>query len=287
MPRELRRGFAIFAALTVLVAAGCASPGFVYQRLDTFLGWRLNDYVTLNAEQKALYRLQFNELWRWNRQAQLPAYAADMREAAAALDRSVAPEDTGRFVERFRGHWKDLMTRTVAGLCPVMQSLSEAQTRQILEEVDDGTERYQREAVKPPLRERQRASEREMTKWIRRWSGPLNARQRELVARWAEQRRDTSRQWLDYRQSWRARFELALSERRDSPRCEVFEPLFVTPGAARSEALQAAMAHNEELWRKLIADFIAAAEPEQIAHAQRELREFAEQLDELARDPGR
>ncbi len=278
--RELMRGFAVLIVLAALTA-GCASPGFVYQRLDTFLGWRLNDYVTLTQPQKAHYRLEFSELWRWHRRQQLPAYAANMRDAASALDRSVTPEDVGIFVERFRGYWKDLMSRTVPGLCPVMQSLSDAQTRQILDEVDDDTERYQRESVKRPIAERRRDHEKQMSKWLRRWSGPLNEEQRELVRQWAQQRRDTSTHWLDYRQAWRTRFELALRERDSSGRCEAFEPLLVTPSALRNEALTAAMDYNGKLWQQLIADVVAAAEPEQLAHAQRELREFAEHLDEL------
>ena len=283
--REQPRGLIVLMALAAL-AAGCASPGFVYQRLDTFLGWRLNDYVTLTTEQRAQYKLQFKELWLWHRREQLPAYATDMRDAAAALDRSVTAADVGLFVERFRTHWQDLMARTVPGLCPTVQSLNEAQTRQILEEVDDGTERYQREAVKPPIKQRRRESEKQMNKWIRRWSGPLNERQRALVREWAQQRRDTSTHWLDYRKSWRARFDIALQDRGKSARCEMFEPLFVKPAALRNDALAEAMDHNEKLWQQLIADIVAAATPEQIAHAQRHLREFAGDLDELANQRG-
>ncbi|MGH8530841.1 MAG: DUF6279 family lipoprotein [Nevskiales bacterium] len=271
----------ILAALTVLGSMACSTPSIVYQRLDWLADWRLNDYVTLNPEQKAQFNRDFGELWRWHREQELPAYASDMRELAAALDSSVTPAQIADYSERFRGHWQRAMARTVPALCPVVQSFDEAQVQEILDEVDEDTEKYLKDSVEPSAKELRRNSEQRMGKWIKRWNGPLNARQQELLKQWSGQRRATAPEWLDYRQQWRSQLEQALRDRKSSARCEPLEALFVNSADLRSARLAALMAHNETLWQEFIADIIAAAEPRQGAHAQAELREFAGQLDQL------
>ncbi len=283
----LRPPVLIFAALTVLGSAACSTPSLVYQRLDWFAGWRLNDYVTLNPEQKAQFKRDFGELWRWHRDQELPVYASDLRELAAALDSSVNPAQIADYSGRFRDHWKRSMARAVPGLCQVVQSFDDSQVREILDQVDEDTEQYRKDSVEPSTQELKRKSEQRMGKWIKRWNGPLNLRQKELLKRWAAQRRDTAPDWLEYRQQWREQFEQALNERRSSARCEPFEVLFARPADLRNEHLLASMAHNEKLWQEFIANVIAVAEPRQRQHAQRQTREFADQLVQLAETSGR
>ncbi len=278
----------LIATAWILVACGvasCAATGLVYQRLDWLAAWRLDDYVTLHREQAAQFKRDFSELWRWHRNQELPLYARDFREMAGVLDSAVSREQVADYVGRFQAHTERVMARTVSGLCGVVQSLDDAQVREILDEVEEDTEEFARKYVNLPEDELRRNSEKRTAKWIKRWTGPLNPRQQELLREWGGKRRSTGADWLEYRKQWRGQLEQALSQRGSSASCEQFKPLFVTPMELRNETLAADLAHNELLWQQLMADVIGVMDRKQHDHAQRKLLEFADQLEQLVKTP--
>ncbi len=270
-------------AVAALLLAGCATK-MIYQRLDFFIGWRLNDYVTLTNEQQPVFKAAFVPLWQWHRTHELPIYASELREIARSLDgRSVVTAtQIAQRSARFQSHWERLMDRTVTGMCALVQTMDDAQAREILEGVDDDLDDFRKEYVEPSDKELRRKSQKRTEKWIKRWTGPLNDTQEALLETWGQQRHSIGAAWLEQRKLWRAELERALKVRKTSPGCDVFRPLFVTPMASIGGALARDLEHNEEQWNRLIAQVIAAMDDKQRQRARDELEELAGQLEQLS-----
>ena len=275
-----RRILVVIAALAVV---GCSATRLVYQRLDWLMAWRLHDYVSLNVAQKSAFKRDFSGLWQWHRSHELPLYARDLREIAAMLDgRPVTAQLVAARSAQFQAHYERLMERTVDGMCGILTTLDDKQAAEILDGVDDDIEKFRKEYVAPSENEQRKNSQKRTAKWIKRWTGPLNGTQEDLLEGWGDQRRSIGAQWLVQRQKWRAQLAEALKQRAASPSCEAMRPLFVTPLAGIDPALARDLAYNENLWNQLIAQVAVTMDDRQLKRASSELRQMAQEFDELA-----
>jgi hypothetical protein len=189
----------IIAAVAALLLAGCATKLF-YERLDFFIGWRLGDYVTLKQEQNLQFKGAFAQLWKWHRTHELPLYAQDLREMARTLDgRAITASQVAERSARFQAHWERLMEQSVNSMCDLTKSLDDAQAREILEGVDDDIADFRKEYVEPSEKDLRRKAQKRTAKWIKRWTGPLNDTQENLLEGWGQQRRSIGAAWLEQR----------------------------------------------------------------------------------------
>ena len=278
-------GKRIIVVMAALAVVGCSATRLVYQRLDWLMAWRLHDYVSLNVAQKAEFKRDFSGIWQWHRSHELPLYARDLREMAAGLGSPATPEQVASYSAHFEESWERLMEKTVSGVCDVVRSLDDAQAREILDGVDDDIVKFTEEYVRPSPEELRRNSEKRSAKWVRRWTGPLNPRQQELLHRWGGERRALGAAWLEQRRQWRQQLEQTLRQRSATPDCAQFRPLFVTPLATARKVLADDLAYNEALWNHLIADMVNAMDARQHKYARGELLDFAAELEELAATP--
>jgi len=268
--------------IATLFAAACATK-LIYQRLDTLIGWRLNDYVTLDDQQRRDFKRAFADLWKWHRTHELPKYAQDLREIARELDgRAISAEEVGARSAQFQAHWSRLMDEAVTRMCPIVRTLSDKQAQEILDGVDDNLSDFRKEYVDPDEKELRSKSAKRTGKWIKRWTGPLNDVQEALLRTWGEKRLSLGAEWLAQRQHWRGELAKALAQRRDSPDCDGFRPLFVEPRKGVKDGFARDLAHNEKLWNELIAEVIADMDDRQRARTRDEIGDFAGQLEQLS-----
>ena len=68
----------LLCLLLAVLVSGCGFR-FVYNHLDWWTNWYLDDYVTLNKQQKQVFDEQFEQLHLWHRKTQLPAYAQQLK----------------------------------------------------------------------------------------------------------------------------------------------------------------------------------------------------------------
>lgn len=274
----------ILPLVTVILVVTACSTGtkLVYERLDWYAKWRAREYLRFNDQQDALFRQNFEVLWRWHRHEELPRYAQDLRRIADALVGTPGSEDVARYTRQFQQHWERSLARAVSELCPIAKTLDDRQVKGILKAVDKDLEKYAEETVLPSPEKRRELQVERAEKWIKRWAGSLTDEQKALARRWSVERRDTSEAWLAYRKDWRDELERALNQRVAAVNCESFATLFVTPLQTHNQTLAQDTAYNQKLWRQFTADAIAAMTEKQRRHAQSELRELASQFDSLA-----
>ena len=84
-PPRHRLRVLLVSGVAVLLA-GCTILGFVYDRLDTLVGFYIEDLIDLTPEQSAQLDRTLAGNLQWHRESELQRYAAFLREFAGTVD---------------------------------------------------------------------------------------------------------------------------------------------------------------------------------------------------------
>lgn len=272
--------------LSAALLAGC-SFGLVYGQLHRLLPWYIDDYVSLDRDQRTLLDVRLAERLAWHCRTQLVPYAALLRGLEGDL-RSGAV--TPARLETHLGQAESLLRELLAAILPDARLLLARLDDEQLAELGEAFRRRNRELRKEFLAgtpaEREAEQIARMEKRLRRWFGRLSEEQRALVARWSEALQPATVEWLANRERWQARLLAALAQRRDAARFEAgLRPLLLEPEAAWSAGYRARLAHNREQTLILLAALFDTATPRQRAHLFAELEAWARQFEQLACTP--
>ena len=173
--------------LLVTVLVGCSSIKLGYRFLDNAIRWKINDYVSLTAEQSSQVTRRINEFHRWHQSTQLATYADFMRRGVEQFERDSLGADDFRkmYDEAF-----DLMGVSLDKLIPVITdmllSLDQSQIPQVIKnlERESANDLKSDFAITPAQRLAKRQNR--MIQRLVKWTGPLNKDQMALIGTWAK-----------------------------------------------------------------------------------------------------
>jgi len=278
-----RRAWLIVALLAATMIAGCTSFGLVYPRLDWVLAWRMDKFVSLNAEQKMARAQEIARVLQWHRSEELPIYARDLRQIAAGIEHPVGVQQVEHQFARAEQLWRRVAVQSAPGFCRVMRTLDAPQAQELLDSIDKENRKFVEKFVEPSPEQRRRDAEKQMTKSISRWTGSLNDTQKAAIRDWSEHREELSGEWLVQRQQWRGRLAAALQQRASASPCVAFEPLLAWPTESIDPALRRRVDANDARRYHMIAVVIAAMDVSQREHARKELLNLADEMERLAK----
>ena len=263
--RPRSRSLPLLALLAgVVLLAACSRLDLAYRNLDWLLTWRIDSYLDLNAEQKAWLKPRLDRHLAWHCSTQLPQLTSWLDQDRADLARGEL--DAARFQARFAdlraalGEVSSEIGPTAAGL---LQQLSPRQVEQLRQQMAKENEKLRREFVEPPL-DRQIAKRAETTEErLKPWFGRLSAQQKAMVRRWAEQRGEQNRLWLDSRERWQVALLAELEGRRSADFPQRIERLLNDRQSYWSEAYRQSFADGERSLAELLGQLLASADASQ------------------------
>ena len=80
--------------------SGCSSTTFLYNRLDTLIGWYALDYVSLSRDQRKDFDRRVDALLDWHRADELPEYVAWLTEFEGSLDDGVSDGELNQLIDQ-------------------------------------------------------------------------------------------------------------------------------------------------------------------------------------------
>jgi len=83
----------------LLCLSGCSSTTFLYNRLDTLIGWYVRDYVPLSRDQRNDFNRRVEALLDWHRADELPEYVAWLDEFEESLDDGVSEGELNQLID--------------------------------------------------------------------------------------------------------------------------------------------------------------------------------------------
>lgn len=274
------RGLVVLAAAPALIA-GCSMRS-TYDRLDWIIPAYVDDYITLDTEQRALLWQRLDAQLHWHRSEQLPRYACWLRQVNYDVRHGLTPEKLERHNAQLRQAWATLVRRLAPDTAQLLASTSDAQFLELRANLERKTKEYKSEYVDPPeqtLRARRAAR---MQKRLRRWIGPLTAQQVQTVNRWSERIELTGMDILAARRRWPAKLDRLRSQRQEPARmAETIERLVLRTETDRTVEYRHKGELNRRLTGALLIDIAEQLSPGQRHQLQARISELARDLEQL------
>lgn len=271
----------LVVGLALLATGGCTAR-LVYERLDTFAAWYVEDYLELRSTQRDELGDVLAAQLDWHRSTQLPAYADTLAQVQAEAVQPLGRDRIDSLRREVDGYWREIVANGLPAATAFMTGLTDDQVAAMFEEfARQDAKQAKKQAARTPERRLAERSRR-VVRAFERWTGPLDDAQRTQVGAALAAAAPLDDEWLANRARWREQFRAALARRGDAPafRAEV-ERLFLDPGTAWTPEYRAALERNRETYVGMIADVDASLTAQQRAHLRERLGTWAADLRAL------
>lgn len=252
----------IFLLLAVLVS-GC-SFRFVYNHLDWWTNWYLDDYVSLTDQQQVIFDEKFEQLHLWHRQTQLPLYLQQLKEVKSLINSDINTEQVTDNLKQLLQHWQNFLIAAEPKLQPLAFSLSRSQKQQLLtalkETNQDNIDDYE------DLNEDEWFEERseEQIDQLKSWFGKLTSVQKEQVVKISKKYQRSFMSRMSYRQRWSNEFtQLLNGDLPDHQFKFEFYRLFVNGRSLRDEQLNTISDNNSKVFAQIFVYMMSTANEKQ------------------------
>jgi hypothetical protein len=272
----------VLLALLTSALAGCSGVRMVYDNLDTFIRWRMLQFLDVHGEQADELDERIARFMRWHRATELPKYARDADDAAARLSRGLTRADLAWGFDAFTGHTREAMRAAAEHAAPLLDRLTPEQVRHMEQRVAEENRKFAREYLRGSERERREQRAQRIVERLEDWVGTLSKAQIEVVRQYSVRAPLLSE--LRDRDNKRIQGEILAVIRARQSRRRLADKL-VTTDSGRDSAYAAARAAQIEEFNTLLLEIDRLATPEQRARAIAELRRYAVEFRSLAARP--
>ena len=272
----------LVAMLAAATLAGCSGVRMAYDNADTFIRWRLLQFLDVHGEQADELDERIARFMRWHRANALPKYARDAEDAARRLERGLSREDLVWGYDLFIGHGREAMRAAADQAAPLLDRLTPEQIRHIEERVAEENRKFAREYLRGSEQERREQRARRIVERLEDWLGNLSKAQIEAVERFSA--RAPLLDELRDRDNRRIQGEILALIRAHETRQRLGDKV-VSWDKGRDPAYVAARAANVQEFNTLLLEVNRVATHEQRARVVAELRRYSQEFRALAARP--
>lgn len=275
----------LISLLTLLLVTACG-PRWYYHHLDWMIPWYVDDYLSLDSEQRSALEIRLAGQLNWHCRTQLPEYAVFLRSVGRefeAPDQTVTREQFARHLQTLKHFWKDLMARIGPDMADILITASDEQVDELFRNIEKDNLKRQRTYVDPPEREILQNRTDRLAERLERWIGDLTDTQQTAVQQWSQNVGASSSEWLaNRRRVQQAALKLIAARTVDPAFKEKFTALLVSPEVVRTKAYQARLDRNIGFMLDLLVDIEKTLTDAQRSHLLAYLESLAGDFDVLA-----
>jgi hypothetical protein len=273
---------ALLAILAAVALAGCSGVRLAYDNADTFIRWRLLQFLDVHDEQADELDERIARFMRWHRAQALPKYARDAEDAARRIERGLSREDLLWGYDAFIGHGREAMRAAADQAAPLLDRLTPEQIRHMEQRVAEENRKFAREYLRGSERERREKRAKRIVGRLEDWLGTLSQAQIEAVQQFSA--RAPLIDELRERDNRRIQGEMIAVIRAHEAKKRLGEKV-VNWDRGRDPAYIAARAVNVHEFNTMLLEINRVATREQRARVIAELRRYAEEFRALAARP--
>ena len=280
-----RRGVGLVArCLLLLTLTGCSATQFIYNRVDILVRWYLDDYVSLDRDQRAQFDERLDAFLEWHRREELPEYVVLLDDALTILDDGVplgATRDMADRIERaairFQDPFLELLLSTGEDLRP-------EQRAEFIANMMAKQEEFEADRLARSDDEYREDLEKRFDKQLSRYMGPLTTAQTERIEAGVGDMTRLDRFWLEDRRVWiEALSTILLTAESNWP--EQVRALIAGRKDALLPAYREGIDHNGEVILQLSRDVLVSRTEKQDRKLRGKLLALRDDLAALA-SPG-
>lgn len=268
-----------------VLASGC-SVKMLYNNMDRFARWGVNDYIEMDDEQRAYFDEEIDALLYWHRTEELPRYADYLESLEPTLRGGTDAEEFQGVVDSLYTWFESLETRAMPMFTEMLLSLSNEQVERLPSRLNKDNKEFSEDEDDKAIADIQKDWWQSYADIIGRFSGKLNREQKDYLASQSIRYIPQFGLWADYRRRWQADLMDLLENGRSDP--EAFSAAFITLTDQREsyygEELTAIFAANEQLASEVSAWLINDFDDKQRERFFERTGELAQTFRELSED---
>lgn len=270
--------------LSTLFLTSCSTK-FTYNFLDWWMGWTIDDYVSLNKPQKTFVSDHIDQFHQWHRTTQLPLYAETLEQLQQDLsDPALTEEKLQSYIRQGSQYWDTSLEQLLEPGVQLAASLSEQQITNALKEFEKKRQEFYEKYAQPDENELQTQRASRMKKLLRSWIGRLTEEQKLLVDNWSQAVQSTGKQGAVLRKQWQLDLKNAFTSRENT---ELFQKQIKTlmfyPEKLWPKPYRESVAHNQQLILQLLVTINQTLLSRQQQKRNKTLQNYINDFRELAR----
>tara|TARA_B100000809_G_scaffold59160_1_gene55680 strand:+ start:3154 stop:4005 length:852 start_codon:yes stop_codon:yes gene_type:complete len=246
----------LLVILSSFLLSAC-SFSFIYNNLDWWSNWYLDDFVTLNKDQQQVFDSTFDELHAWHRQTQLREYYLQLTVLKNQVNAGISEDELNIHLSAVKNHWFVVREKAKPKLISLTHTLSKDQRKQVIDEIENINK--ERIEDRDELTKAQWYKEecKETQQQFKKWIGRLTKEQVDEVCNFIQGSSSTFTQRMDYRIKWHSDFKQVLAMNTNKQQYEVmFTELISNPESLKSDEYVMISAKNSEISIKIFQYFM-------------------------------
>ncbi|SHL63526.1 DUF6279 family lipoprotein [Phytopseudomonas punonensis] len=257
------KSLCLLLSLGLLVSA-CSKAGLAYRNLDWVISWRVNQYLDLDSQQKAWFKPKLQEHLTWHCSTELPKYV-DWLQRTRDLVQQPAPDVSQLEAQMIEAEqaFHAVVQETNPTAVTLLADLRPEQVEQLYARMEKDNREDRQKLLEPPLEKQISERAERLEKRLNPWFGSLNETQKERVAKWASERRDQNRLWLENRARWQGEFRRVLDQRDAADFAPRMTHVLENRRGAHDEQATQAYEQSRQAMAALLSDLLAAADDKQ------------------------
>ena len=272
----------VLLALLTAALAGCSGVRMVYDNLDTFIRWRMLQFLDVHGEQADELDERIARFLRWHRTQALPKYARDADAASRRMADGLSSEDLVWGYDVALAHVRESLREAVDQVAPLLDRLTPEQLRYMEARIVEENRKFARENLRGSERERRERRAQRIIERMEEWVGALSKAQVERVKQFSA--RAPLLEELRDRDNRRLQAEVIAIIRAREARQRLGERV-ANWELGRDPAYVAARAANQQEFYVLLLDLDRLGTKEQRERIVAELRRYADEFRHLASRP--
>lgn len=187
--------------MAAALLAGCGSMPLrlAYNNGPRLLYWWLDAYVDISDAQSPPVRAAIAGYFRWHRATHLPQYAQLVAQVRGRLEEEATPQALCTLWQDVRAHGDAALGHAVPAIADFLRTLTPEQVRHVERRFERVNREFREEHLDPEPAKRQREAVKRARDRAEMLYGPLEAPQRELLARAAAASPFDPHRWNDER----------------------------------------------------------------------------------------
>jgi hypothetical protein len=285
--RSWRWARALLVVMALAALAGCGAS-LVYPRLDTLVGLYVSGLVSLDDSQSAQLARTLERNLEWHRSEELERYEAFLRQMATQVAGGLTLDGLEQAASRAEAYWRRIFEQAAPGYTSLAATLTDAQVQELVRSIERADDKTWKEWSHRTSEDRHEHREKSLRRNLERITGPLDARQREMVRDYAWSARPFMFEWRENRRLWREELAATLRLRKaDDPRFEArMRVLIAEPDRLWTPEYRKALATSRADFLDLLVRLDATLTPVQRSKAEQRLLALAEEVRGLAQRRG-
>ena len=268
------------ALVAVWLLAGCTALRLAYDNADTYLLFRANSYLDLDAKGSDELDERIDEFFAWHRRTALPQYARVSEEAAKRVTRGLSREDLVWGYDSLVAHARQSLRFAAERVAPLLDRLTPQQVSHMERRFADDNRKFAREYLRGSEAERRKRRARRLEERLEDWVGNLSSVQAEKVRQFSERTPLYDELRAKDRQRMQAEFVDMIRKREAQKRL----PDWIANWEhGRDPAHLAASERFHQEYLALLLELDKTLAPEQRNRAAANFRRYAEDFRVLAR----